>query len=118
MTQKVKADLNASLVRKAKREALRQGKELSQILEEALDRYLIERGPPRVGVVASSWGAIKADAETVRRSGDLRTTHGLVVNDSLLCASALGSGVTALASADRDFERVGEIQLYRPGDVG
>ena len=67
MTQKVNADLNASLVRKAKREALRQGKELSEILEEALDRYLVERGSPRAGVVASSWGAIKADEETVRR---------------------------------------------------
>jgi hypothetical protein len=67
MTLKVNADLDAGLVRKAKREALRQGKELSEILEEALDRYLIERGSPRGGVVAASWGAIKADAETVKR---------------------------------------------------
>lgn len=58
------------------------------------------------------------DLNVVRRSGYLRAMHGLMVNDSLLCASALGSGVTALASADRDFERVGEVQLYRPGDIG
>jgi predicted nucleic acid-binding protein len=58
------------------------------------------------------------DLDVVRRSSDLRTRHGLMVNDSLLCASALGSGVSAVASADRDFERVGEIQLFRPGDVG
>lgn len=57
------------------------------------------------------------DLDVVRRSGDLRTRHGLMVNDSLLCASALESGVTAVASADRDFERVGEILLYRPGDL-
>jgi len=58
------------------------------------------------------------DVDVVRRSGDLRTRHGLMVNDSLLCASALASGVTALASADRDFERVGELQVFRPGDLG
>lgn len=67
MTLKVNADMDANLVRKAKREALRQGKELSEILEEALDRYLIERGSPRGGVVAASWGGIKLDAETVKR---------------------------------------------------
>ena len=66
MTLKVNADLDAGLVRKARREALRQGRELSEILEEALDRYLIERGSPRGGVVAASWAAIKADEETVK----------------------------------------------------
>ena len=58
------------------------------------------------------------DLDVMRRSADLRTEHGLMVNDSHLCASALVSGVTAMASADRDFERVGAIQLYRPGDLG
>jgi hypothetical protein len=67
MRLKVSTPIDEGLVKKARREALRQGRQLSEILEEALDRYLIERGSPRGGVVAASWGAIKLDAETVKR---------------------------------------------------
>jgi predicted nucleic acid-binding protein len=57
------------------------------------------------------------DLDVVLHSSELRTRHGLMMNDSLLCATALASGTNTVASADRDFERVGELLLYRPDDI-
>jgi predicted nucleic acid-binding protein len=47
----------------------------------------------------------------------LRTRHGLLTNDSILLATALDHGIVSFASADRDFERVNNIQLYYPSDI-
>ena len=47
----------------------------------------------------------------------LRPKHGLLVNDSLVAASALGAGIGALATGDRDFERVAGLTVYRPQDL-
>ena len=55
---------------------------------------------------------------TVLRSADIRRKYGLLVNDSLIVASAREAGVGHLASADVDFRRVKELKLYRPGDLG
>jgi predicted nucleic acid-binding protein len=57
------------------------------------------------------------DTGTLLRSAEFRSRYGLLVNDSLVLTSAVDHGVTALASADRDFERVEEVQLYSPGDL-
>ncbi|MBI4615913.1 MAG: PIN domain-containing protein [Planctomycetes bacterium] len=51
-------------------------------------------------------------------SAALRERHGLLVNDSLIAATALKRGVRAIASADGDFERVVELSLFRPADIG
>jgi len=51
------------------------------------------------------------------RSGRLRTECGLLVNDSLAAATALERNVTAIASSDPDFERVKELDCYRPADI-
>jgi predicted nucleic acid-binding protein len=51
------------------------------------------------------------------RSGRLRTECGLLVNDSLAAATALERSVTAIASSDPDFERVKELDWYRPSDI-
>jgi len=40
------------------------------------------------------------------------------VNDSLVVAAAQAAGVKHLASADADFDRVKELTLYRPSDLG
>jgi len=48
----------------------------------------------------------------------LRQSHGLLTNDSLVAAASIASGAQGLASADADFERVRELKLYRPGDLG
>jgi predicted nucleic acid-binding protein len=55
---------------------------------------------------------------TLLRSADLRRQYGLLVNDSLVVAAARGAGVAHLASADPDFERVKELKLYQPSDLG
>jgi predicted nucleic acid-binding protein len=60
---------------------------------------------------------VPVDAGTVLRSEAVRSEHGLLVNDSLVLTSALDNGATVLASADRDFERVEELSLYRPADL-
>jgi predicted nucleic acid-binding protein len=41
----------------------------------------------------------------------------LLVNDSVTVALALNQGITALASADKDFERVKELAVYSPTDI-
>jgi predicted nucleic acid-binding protein len=52
------------------------------------------------------------------RSAEIRHQYGLLVNDSLVVASASEAGVGHLASADADFRRVKELKLYRPTDLG
>lgn len=47
----------------------------------------------------------------------LRERHGLLTNDSLLLAAALRHGIDALATADRDFERVRGLRVFRPADL-
>jgi predicted nucleic acid-binding protein len=61
---------------------------------------------------------VPLDVATVLRSAALRRRHGLLVNDSLVVASALGNELVLLASADGDFARVDTIRLYRPTDLG
>lgn len=47
----------------------------------------------------------------------LRRSHGLLTNDSVLLATMQSAGVIALATADRDFERIPGIHVYRPDDI-
>lgn len=67
MTQRVSTELEVDLVRRAKLESIRQGKPLDQILGEALERYLDERGVShqRSGVVADSWATLKVKREVL-----------------------------------------------------
>lgn len=57
------------------------------------------------------------DAATVLESAQIRRRHGLLVNDSLVVAAARSAHIDLLASADFDFDRVEELQLYRPDDL-
>lgn len=52
------------------------------------------------------------------RSADIRREYGLLVNDSLVVAATREAGIGHLASADPDFGRVKDLELYRPGDLG
>lgn len=63
MEQKVSALLEESLFRRAERESLRQGKPLGNLLGEALEFYLDEKGEsaPKEGVVAKSWATLKLE---------------------------------------------------------
>jgi predicted nucleic acid-binding protein len=52
------------------------------------------------------------------RSADARSGHGLLTNDSLIVATMSDEGIDVLATADRDFERVEGVRVFRPTDVG
>jgi hypothetical protein len=67
--RKVSTLLDEHLFRRAKLEALRQRKQLSEILGEALERYLGESGSraATTGVVAETWGVLKLDRRKVDR---------------------------------------------------
>lgn len=57
------------------------------------------------------------DLGTVVRSAESRRQHGLLINDSLVLASARKANVDGLASADTDFRRVRDLALYEPNDL-
>ena len=61
---------------------------------------------------------IPLEVGTLLRSADIRREYGLLVNDSLVVAAARGAAIGHLASADPDFNRVKDLELYRPGDLG
>ncbi|MGH7814458.1 MAG: type II toxin-antitoxin system VapC family toxin [Candidatus Binataceae bacterium] len=58
------------------------------------------------------------DEARVRRAYRLRSVHGLLTNDSLIAAAAQERTIRNLATADRDFERVQWLTIYRPSDIG
>src|SRR5436309_9834949 len=57
------------------------------------------------------------DLEILSLAAGVRYRYGLLVNDSLLAATAISQGITAMASADSDFERVEVLTLFRPADL-
>lgn len=61
---------------------------------------------------------LSADLGVCLRAGDYRERFGLLTNDSIIVATMRDAGVTAIATADRDFERVEGIEVYRPTDLG
>lgn len=65
--RKVSTLLDDQLFRRAKLEAVRQGRQVSEILGDALERYLASSASDRVaaGVAAGSWGALKLDRRRV-----------------------------------------------------
>ncbi len=67
---------------------------------------------PRMGVEV-----VPLDRRLLAIAAPLRTRYGLLTNDSILLATALDRGITAFASADRDFERVDTVQLFYPPDL-
>ena len=67
--RKVSTILDDHLFRRAKLESVRRRKQVSEILGEALERYLAETGSRVVttGVVAETWGVLKLDRGKVDR---------------------------------------------------
>ena len=67
--RKVSTLLDDHLFRRAKLESVRQGKQVSEIFGEALERYLAKTaGRLRsTGVVAETWGVLKIDRPTLER---------------------------------------------------
>ena len=75
--RKISTLLEDHLFRRAKLEAIRQGKQVSEILGEALERYLADTGNRAVttGIAAETWGALKLERRRVERL--LRDEGGL-----------------------------------------
>jgi predicted nucleic acid-binding protein len=60
---------------------------------------------------------IPLDLAVFSESGVLRTRHGLLTNDSLLLATAAEREIAAIATADEDFARIEEVELFYPSDI-
>lgn len=67
MRQKISTLIDPGLYRRVKLESVRMNKQISEIVGEALERYLEERGqgPPASGVVEETWAAIELPATEV-----------------------------------------------------
>lgn len=57
------------------------------------------------------------DLKTLLNASTLREEHGLMVNDSILAATALSVNIETVATADRDFRRVAQLSVAVPGDL-
>ena len=56
-------------------------------------------------------------SEIVQTSAEVRTSEGLLTNDSLVVASMRTQGLSKLATANGDFDHVSEIEVYKPTDL-
>ena len=68
MRQKVSTLLDSSLFRRVKLESVVQGRQINEIVGEALELYLRDKGSAGTvsSVVADSWGALPLDREQVK----------------------------------------------------
>lgn len=57
------------------------------------------------------------DLKTLAKASLMRAEYGLIVNDSIMAASAVSADIELFATADRDFERVSELTVAAPGDL-
>lgn len=67
MRSKVSTLVDPVLFRRAKLEAARQNKQISEIVGEALELYLRKRGAHHLGKVAESWGALQVDRKKLKK---------------------------------------------------
>lgn len=57
------------------------------------------------------------EVDSLRVAQSVRAAHGLLTNDSLIVAGMRKYGLSALASADKDFDRVSGLCRYAPSDI-
>jgi predicted nucleic acid-binding protein len=55
--------------------------------------------------------------EIIQASAEVRKGEGLLTNDSFVIAFMRAQGLTNLATANGDFDRVGGIAIYKPTDL-
>jgi predicted nucleic acid-binding protein len=55
--------------------------------------------------------------DLVKESAEVRKGEGLLTNDSFVLACMRAQGLTKLATANGDFDRVGSIEVYKPTDL-
>lgn len=77
--------------------------------------HLYQEQLERIPLMGIEAGPI--DLKTLLRSGEIRSGHGFLTNDSLVAMAAVEAGVEGIASADADFSRLKSIPLFQPGDL-
>ena len=55
--------------------------------------------------------------EIVQASAAVRSSEGLLTNDSLVIVSMQANGLTKLATSNGDFDRLSTIEVYKPTDL-
>jgi predicted nucleic acid-binding protein len=55
--------------------------------------------------------------DIVQASAEVRKSEGLLTNDSFVVALMREQGLTRLATANGDFDRVGGMTIYKPTDL-
>lgn len=60
---------------------------------------------------------LSTEEDVVRLAHGQRQAAGLLTNDSMIVACMSGLGITRLASNDRAFQRVPDIEVYSPTDL-
>jgi predicted nucleic acid-binding protein len=55
--------------------------------------------------------------DIVQASAEVRKSEGLLTNDSFVVACMREQGLTQLATANGDFDRVGGMTIYKPTDL-
>jgi predicted nucleic acid-binding protein len=55
--------------------------------------------------------------DIVQASAEVRKREGLLTNDSFVVACMQEQGLTQLATANGDFDRVSGIEIYKPADL-
>jgi hypothetical protein len=69
MKQKFSTIIEVGLLRKLRLESVKQGKQINELVSEALEYYLRRPKTPaeRPGVVASTWDSMPVDRKTLRK---------------------------------------------------
>ncbi|MHB2016379.1 MAG: type II toxin-antitoxin system VapC family toxin [Candidatus Xenobia bacterium] len=87
-------------------------KEHPDTVKQLKDYLLVEDVLTMAGV-----GVLPLTREVLRKTHPLRARYGLLVNDSILVATAETHQIRSVVSADRDLMAVSEIELFRPDDL-
>lgn len=66
------------------------------------------------------WGVevLPVDLGRSLRAAAARETTGLLTNDSLILTTMRDEGITAIATADSDFDRFDDLRVFHPTDLG
>ncbi len=60
---------------------------------------------------------LQVDAEILEISANLRAQTGLLVNDSISLAMMERGDIRAIATNDRDFQRIERLEVHIPTDL-
>ena len=60
---------------------------------------------------------LQVDAEILEISANLRAQTGFLVNDSISLAMMERNDISTIATNDRDFQRVGGLEVHLPSDL-